>query len=87
MNQMFIYSWMVTGHQRRHEELIKEFQMARMVDEARRQGNSKNQRTSKILTQIGKRLAVIGTTLEERYGDYAESGTKLNQPNKVSECE
>jgi len=64
---------------RRHDELLKEAEQARLVKEAFGNATPKTRATSKILALIGKELADLGGRLEERYRIQPETRPVLKQ--------
>lgn len=86
MNQSGIYIWMVIENQRRHTELLRKAEASRLAVEASRKHRRDNRSTSKILTQIGKKLTKIGSALEDRYGTMADNEMTINQNFEAGEC-
>ncbi|OGO66173.1 MAG: hypothetical protein A2030_01935 [Chloroflexi bacterium RBG_19FT_COMBO_50_10] len=78
--------WTNMEIQRRHAEILKEIEQARLVKEAFGNGSLKTRGTSKILAQIGKGLADLGDRLEERYRIQPETRPVLNQQSTSGGC-
>ena len=86
MNQFGSSYFMYLENKRRHEELIEKAAQYRLVDDAVRAESPKMRRTSKILASVGKGLASLGASLEERYSGSPESNLALNQQSNMTGC-
>jgi len=71
---------------RRHDELLKEVEQARLVKEAFGNASPKTRGTSKILALIGRELAGLGDRLEERYRVQPETRPIMQQQSKPDGC-
>lgn len=86
MYQSGFTPFMNMEYKRRHEELMKQANEYRMLVEARKAGPPKMRSTSKILALVGKGLARLGASLEERYGSQTETNLASNQQSDPYGC-
>lgn len=73
-------------YKRRHQESLKEAAQYRLVQEALKAGRSEDHRAAKILALVGKKLASVGTSLEERYGGQAQIEVRLSRRGNPGGC-
>ena len=76
---------MVDEVKRRQEELYREAEHVRLVDEIQRLINH-SQGKNKLLASIGRELSGLGSRLEERYGIQASSQNGMRQQSKPEGC-
>ena len=79
MFQFGFYPFIRLEYERRLKEIMKQANQYRILEEARKAGPPKMRSTSKILALVGKGLARLGASLEERYGSQTETNLASNQ--------
>ncbi|MFZ0532593.1 MAG: hypothetical protein WAM09_05385 [Anaerolineales bacterium] len=72
-------------YMQRQQELLKEAEQYRLVNEARA-GIARTRRASKFLALIGKELTRLGVSLEKRFGIQSEIGTSFDQQSNPGGC-
>jgi hypothetical protein len=72
--------------QQRQEELIREIAYIRQAEEAMIRDKPKTHNSFKLLAQVGRRMASLGSILEARYGDQFETKVGLSQQDVSSDC-
>ncbi len=85
MNQLGFNPFMSMEYERRHAELIKQAAQFRLAQAALQARLPKIHNTSKILARVGKELAALGASLEERYSGQPETNLAMNQQDNVCE--
>ncbi len=86
MQQFQFNPLMYEVYKRQHEELIKQAEQFRLVNEALHSSNPQATNKSKFLAMIGKELSSIGFSLEMRYGAQPEPYTSLSQQGNRDGC-
>jgi hypothetical protein len=59
--------------EQQHRELIMRSEYYRLIQDGRRPSHERSVSYQKILAQLGKRLVLFGTALEDRYGEQSET--------------
>ncbi len=84
MSPMGILPYM--NYQQRHEELIKQAENYRLLEEATKMKMLQKSSFSKILSLLGKELSSLGFSLEVRYGGQPEPGISIDPQGNPGEC-
>jgi len=74
------------AYQQRQEELLKEVEHDRLVKEALKARQPQDHNASTVLARIGRKLANLGSSLEERYGAQPQAEVKLNSQSESGGC-
>ena len=86
MNQISFDPYVNIEFQRRHKELLREAERARLVSEAKKAGMGKSRNTSKILAMIGRELTSFGAGLVQRYNHQPEAELVASRQSDPGVC-
>ena len=86
MNQFTLQPYLIYEAMRYQKDIIRKAQQDNLVAELRKAANPKIHRESRILAFIGKELTTLGTNLEARYGNQAESHPAFVHQGNVGGC-
>jgi hypothetical protein len=69
-----------------HKELIKQVEQYRFVEEAMLNSQPKVRNTSRILALLGKGIASLGSSLEDRFNDNQDTQVNVSTQSNPGGC-